>query len=152
MPDELKIIQDYFVDLIKDDAEFLALFGEDNLAPRVGQPLAEQGARYPLINIRDLGGYDGSVLRSINSGVDYLWIQRKVLVVAVNDSRRYPAELAARMFQLFKLTATASVDGGVVYHCYLSREEGHYKSQYPDAKGKIYSERGAFWIIAAKAT
>ncbi len=146
MAGELDIMHDFFFDKLTADSSFVALFGSTDMATRIGVPLTAQEAAAPLINIRNLGQVGGGALRIRNQGA-IVWVQHRFLVVAINQKRRYPSEIAARMEELFELTAAASVTGGVVQHCYL---EAPYSTMY-EANGKVYAEQGGYWIIAAKS-
>jgi hypothetical protein len=148
---ELQLMRKYFFDRMVNDATFLSLFGATNLAARIGQPLSEQGAAYPLINIRGLGSTGGGLLRKQNSSVDYVWAKRKFLVVAINNHRSYLSGLADRMYELFKLNQSVAVTGGRIFECYVEDLENFYEHQYADSSGKIYSEKGNVWTISAKA-
>lgn len=148
--EELTLMRNYFFDKMNGDSAFRAAFDATNLTSRIGQPLTEQSARFPVVNIRDLGSARGGLLRPQNSAQDYLWVQRRFLVVGVNDFRAYPQALANLMYGLFKLNQSLAVSGGRIIHCFLEDETNFYTSQY-FKDPKIYSEQGHVWIVAAKA-
>jgi len=146
---ELSLMHNFFFDRLASDTSpggFVELFGASNLASRIGVPIADQAAASPLVNIRNLGQVGGGALRIKNQGA-IVWIQQRFLVVAINQKRRYPSAIAARMETLFELTTALAVSGGVIHHCYL---EAPYSTMY-ESSGKVYAEQGGYWIIAAKA-
>jgi hypothetical protein len=140
----------YFFNKMVGDSGFVTLFGATAINDRIGQPFAAQSAAYPLINIRDLGAFNGGLLRPQNPGQDYVWAQRKYLVTAIKDVRAYPEVLAEYMTGLFRLAQGLAVTGGRIIHCYMEDLEAFHVDQYVK-DGKTYSEQGSVWVIAAKA-
>lgn len=146
MAGELELMRKFFFNKMNEDSAFRAAFGVTSIASRIGQGMTRQGASFPVINVRDLGAYRGGALRILNQG-SVVWVQHRYLVVAVNDSAKYPSELASIMEGLFELHSALSVTGGVIHHCYM--EDAYTAS--PVSENKAYYEEGAFWIIAAKS-
>jgi hypothetical protein len=149
--EEIKLMRLFFFNKMNGDSAFRSAFGTTNLAARIGKPLADQSSLPPLINIRDLGSARGGLLRPQNSAQDYLWVQRRFLVVAIEQGYEYPDALASLMYGLFKLNQSLAVTGGRIHHCYLEDETNFYTAQYTAKDSKVYSEQGSVWIIAAKA-
>lgn len=147
--EEIKLMRKYFFDKMNADSTFRTAFTTTAIASRIGQPFAAQGVAYPLVNIRKFGS--AKFLRPQNSTQDYVKVTQDFLVVAINDTRYYPEELAAIMQGLFRLQQSLAVDGGRILECFISEPGDLYEAQYKDAAGKMYSEKGAMWTIAAKA-
>jgi hypothetical protein len=147
--EEIKLMRRYFFNKMNEDTAFRTAFGTANIAARIGQPFAAQGSLYPLINIRKFG--NASFMRPQNSAQDYVLVRQDFLIVAINDIRAYPDELAELMQGLFRLQQSLAVTGGRILECFIAEPGDMHEDQYKDSAGKMYSEKGTMWTIAAKA-